>query len=174
MAARSFSQRFDSIDRRITRWMAGSGLVLLRISMGVIYLWFGALKLIPGLSPAEPLIRASWGFAPLPTSTFVALVGALEMVIGLGLITGFFLRGIILLMGLQLLGAMSPLVFSPERLFAAFPFSLTLEGQYVLKDIVLIAAALVVGATVRGGGLTARPEVMTLDQDMGKSGKKAS
>ena len=48
-------ERIDSIDRAITHWMARHGVTLLRWSIGVIFIWFGALKLVPGLSPADAI-----------------------------------------------------------------------------------------------------------------------
>ncbi len=57
--------QIDSIDRKITTWMAKHGINLLRLSIGIVYIWFGALKLIPGASPAEPLIRETLYFLPL-------------------------------------------------------------------------------------------------------------
>ncbi|MCC7209310.1 MAG: hypothetical protein IT323_18510, partial [Anaerolineae bacterium] len=65
-------------------------------------------------------------------------------------------RIVLLLLLMQMVGAMSPLVLAPERLWTAFPLVWTLEGQYVFKDIILVSAALVIGAANRGGGLSAR------------------
>jgi hypothetical protein len=70
------------------------------------------------------------------------------------------MRATIILLLLQMGGAMSPILLAPDRIFAQFPWQLTLEGQYVVKDIILIAAGLVIGATVRGGGLTSDPVVL--------------
>ncbi|MEJ2751629.1 MAG: hypothetical protein P8169_02930 [Chloroflexota bacterium] len=147
--------RIDSIDRKITTWMAKNGINLLRISIGIVYIWFGALKLIPGASPAEPLIRDTLYFLPL--NLFIPFLALWEIVIGLGFITGKYMRLIILLMFLQVIGAVSPIILNPEAVFVRFPFVLTLEGQYIIKNVVLIAAAIVVGATVRGGRLSNEP-----------------
>jgi uncharacterized membrane protein YphA (DoxX/SURF4 family) len=135
--------------------MARNGITLLRISIGVIYLWFGALKLVPGLSPAEHLIRTSITF--LPMDLFIPFLAVWEMVIGLGFITGRFIRATIFLMLGQMVGAASPIVLTPNQVFTSFPFVLTLEGQYIIKNLVLISASIVVGATVRGGGLSDHP-----------------
>ncbi|RPJ02349.1 MAG: DoxX family protein [Chloroflexi bacterium] len=152
-----FGERFDQIDRTITRWLAETGIVFLRISVGVVFFWFGALKLFPDASPATDLIRDSISF--LPSDIFIPFLGVWEMLIGLGFITGRYLRVTILIMVLQMFGAVSPIVLNPDAVWDAFPFKLTLEGQYIVKNIVLIAAAMVIGATVRGGELTAEPEV---------------
>lgn len=151
-------ERLERIDRALTRWMARQGLTLLRISLGVVFFWFGALKLLPGASPATDLIHESITF--LPPDLFIPFLGVWEMVIGLGFITGWFLRATILLMILQMAGAISPLILNPDAVWESFPFVLTLEGQYIVKNAVLIAAALVIGATVRGGGLVTNPEIV--------------
>jgi uncharacterized membrane protein YkgB len=147
----SLWQRFDAIDTRITHWMARAGIPILRVALGVVFLWFGALKLVPGLSPAEDLVLATVPF--LPGRTFMVVLAVWEMAIGLGFLTGRALRLTILLLFLQMPGTLSPAFLLPARVFTAFPFGLTLEGQYIVKNLVLIGAALVIGATVRGGGL---------------------
>jgi len=144
-------QHYDAIDLRITRWMAQHGITILRIALGLVFLWFGTLKLVPGLSPAEDLVRATVPF--LPETIFLPLLGVWEIVIGLGFLTGRALRLTILLLFLQMPGTLAPVLLLPERVFTAFPYGLTLEGQYIVKNLVLIAAALVIGATVRGGRL---------------------
>lgn len=140
---------FDPLDARITRWMAQHGVSILRIALGIVFFWFGALKLVPGLSPAEDLVRAT---VPLvPAALILPVLGLWEIAIGLGFLTGRALRLTILLLFLQMPGTVAPVVLLPERVFTAFPYGLTLEGQYIVKNLVLIAAALVIGATVRGG-----------------------
>lgn len=146
---------FDRVDVRITRWMATYGITFLRIALGVVFVWFGALKLVPGLSPAEDLVLATVPI--IPGRVFMPLLGVWEIAIGLGFITARALRLTILLLFLQMPGTLSPVVLLPERVFVAFPFGLTLEGQYIFKNLVLISAALVIGATVRGGRLVESP-----------------
>jgi hypothetical protein len=85
------------------------------------------------------------------------VLAAWESLIGLGLIAGRGLRAILFLLAVQMLGTFTPLLLFPSETFTAFPFAPTLEGQYIIKNIVLIGAAMVVGATVRGGGLVAEP-----------------
>jgi uncharacterized membrane protein YkgB len=149
-------ERFDAADAAITHYMAVSGIPILRIALGVVFIWFGALKFVPGLSPAEDLVRATVPF--LPGELFLPFLGFWEVLIGLGFLTGRALRFTILLLFLQMPGTISPVVLLPERVFTTFPFGLTLEGQYIVKNMVLIAAALVIGATVRGGRLMDAPE----------------
>jgi uncharacterized membrane protein YphA (DoxX/SURF4 family) len=145
------AERFDAVDTAITRWMARNGVSILRVALGVVFVWFGALKLVPGMSPAEDLVRATVPF--LPGEIFLPFLGIWEVVIGLGFLTGRALRLTIFLLFLQMPGTLAPVVLLPERVFSVFPLGLTLEGQYIVKNMVLIAAALVIGATVRGGRL---------------------
>ena len=135
------------LDRHLTAWMDRYGVLLLRVAVGVVFVWFGALKLFPGASPATGLIVSTYPF--LPAALFVPFVGCWEMVIGLGFVSGRLLRVTVALMYLQMLGAMSPLVLNPGAVFAQPPFVLTLEGQYIVKNVVLLAAAVVVGARAR-------------------------
>jgi uncharacterized membrane protein YkgB len=144
-------RQFETVDTAITRWMARNGMSILRVALGVVFVWFGALKLIPGMSPAEDLVRATVPF--ISGEVFLPFLGIWEVVIGVGFLTGRALRLTILLLFLQMPGTLAPIVLLPERVFSTFPLGLTLEGQYIVKNMVLIAAALVIGATVRGGRL---------------------
>jgi uncharacterized membrane protein YphA (DoxX/SURF4 family) len=147
--------RFNRIDRAITQWMARYGLLVLRIGLGLVFFWFGALKLFPDLSPAEDLVRETTYF--VDPDWFIPVLALWEMAIGLGLIFGLFMRITLLLLFLQMPGTALPIVVLPDAVWTHFPYALTLEGQYIVKNLVLIGAGLVLGATVRGGGLTAEP-----------------
>jgi uncharacterized membrane protein YphA (DoxX/SURF4 family) len=153
-------ERFDQLDRRITRWMARYGLLLLRLGLGVVFLWFGALKLVPDLSPAQDLAARTISMLSLgllPASVSVPLLAIWECAIGLGLIIGRLMRVTILLLLVQMLGTLTPLVLLPVETWTIFLLAPTLEGQYIIKNIVLVSAALVIGATVRGGYVLAEP-----------------
>jgi uncharacterized membrane protein YkgB len=144
-----FAAQFDQLDQRITQWMARYGLVMMRVALGIIFFWFGALKLIPGLSPAEELVRATIFF--IDPNLFQPVLAIWEMAIGLGLITGWFMRTTLLLLFLQMPGTALPIFITPEAVFTFFPVGLTIEGQYIVKNLALITAAIVLGSTVRGG-----------------------
>ena len=151
-----FNHRLDQLDPAATHWMARYGLRLLSISMGLVFVWFGALKLV-GLSPAEPLIRDTLDFLPNTlVNLLILLLAVWEVTIGIGFLSGKAKRIVLMMLMLQMAGAMSPLILAPERLWETFPLVWTLEGQYVFKDIILISAGLVIGATHRGGGLSAK------------------
>lgn len=87
------------------------------------------------------------------------------MAIGLGLLSGRFLRATLLLLAVQMVGASLPLVLFPAETFTQAPFAPTLEGQYVIKNVVLIGAAMVIGATVRGGSLVPDAPARTANGD---------
>jgi uncharacterized membrane protein YphA (DoxX/SURF4 family) len=140
---------FSKLDKKLTDWMANYGLLILRISLGIVFLWFGLLKFFKGLSPAEDLVRNTVYF--IDPDVFIPILAAWESLIGIGLITGKFLRVTILLLFLQMPGTALPLLILPEKVWTIFPYGLTLEGQYIVKNLVLIGAGLVIGATVRGG-----------------------
>lgn len=152
--------RVDQWERHITAWLARYSITLLRLGLGVVYLWFGVLKFFPGASPAQDLAidtisRLTLGL--LPASISLLLLASWECLIGLGFLTGRWLRATIIAQLLQMLGTVTPLVFFPNATFIHLPYAPTLEGQYIIKNIVLITAALVIGATVRGGRLIAEP-----------------
>lgn len=151
-------RRFDPIDERITQWMASSGVPLLRISLGVVFFWFGALKLFPGLSPAEGLAAQTIDVISgglIGGRPALMILGLWECAIGLGLVVGRWLRVTLALLFLQMPGTVLPMFLFPELTFVRFPFVLTIEGQYIIKNLVLVSAGLVIGATVRGGGMKA-------------------
>jgi uncharacterized membrane protein YkgB len=134
--------------------MARHGPRLLRWSLGVVFLWFGALKFLPGTSPAEELATRTISVLSggrVTASVSLPLLAAWECVIGLGLLLGRGLRGVLLLLFVQMAGTLTPLVLFPHEVFARIPWAPSMEGQYIIKNLVLISAGIVVGATVRGG-----------------------
>ncbi|MCF8259342.1 MAG: DoxX family protein [Melioribacteraceae bacterium] len=143
---------FENIDIKISNWMAMNGITILRIGLGVVFFWFGILKFFPGLSPAENLVRNTVYF--INPDLFIPVLALWETLIGIGLITGKFMRFTILLLFLQMPGTAMPLLVLPDVVWTVFPYGLTLEGQYIVKNLVLIGAGLVLGGTVRGGKIT--------------------
>jgi uncharacterized membrane protein YphA (DoxX/SURF4 family) len=129
---------------------------LLRVSLGIIFLWFGALKFAPGFSPAEGLAGATMAkltFGWLDPKVAIAILAVWETAVGLALIFGVRLRIALALLLVQMAGTLTPLALFPAVTFTRFPFVPTMEGQYILKNLVLISAAIVIGATLRRGGL---------------------
>jgi len=155
----SMLRSYEQGERRVVAWMAANGILLLRVSLGIVFLWFGALKFLPAYSPAEDLAGATIAkltFGLVEPKTAVGLLAAWETAIGLALVLGVHLRLALALLFLQMAGTLTPLVLFPSLTFTKFPFAPTMEGQYILKNLVLISAAIVIGATMRGGRLVAK------------------
>ena len=150
----ALARRLDTLDARIASTLRRHGVRLLRIAIGLVFLWFGALKLVPGLSPAEALVKATVPF--VDADAFYPILAVWEVLIGAFLLFRPTVRAALLLLALQMPGTFLPLVVLPEVCFSAYPFAspldafaLTMEGQYIVKNIVLITAGIVVGGTVR-------------------------
>lgn len=138
----------------LERWSAPA----LRVALGLVFVVFGVLKFFPGVSPVEPLVEATWGVLTLGIvggHLALVLTAIIETLAGLAIISGVFARFGLVMLAIAFVGILSPLVFFPGELFsAAGP---TLLGQYVLKNVVLIAAALVVASkALRGPVRSAR------------------
>ena len=160
--AQSGFSLFRWIDEHLTKWMADHSILFLRVAVGIIFFWFGVLKFFPSLSPAENLAaktisKLTSGLVDQHLS--IPILAAWECLIGIGLIFGKVMRTTLALLFLQMLGTMLPLFFFPEEAFLHIPYAPTLEGQYIIKNLVIIAAALFLGATVRGGAVVADPEI---------------
>ena len=122
-------------------------LVLLRLSIGIIYLWFGALKFFPGYSPAEDLAintinKLTFGLIPQPVN--IILLAIWECALGLLLITGTWLRAALVCLFVHMLCTFTPLLFFPSVSFKYAPYGFTLVGQYIMKNIIIVCAALVI------------------------------
>lgn len=153
------NKTFHRVDLAVTQWMAANGLFLLRISIGLVFFWFGILKFFDGLSPAQDLAINTiklLTFGIVPDPVIIYGLAAWEVLIGIGLLFNVFMRETLLLMYLQMLGTFTPMFLFPNEVFQVFPYSFTLEGQYIVKNIVLVSAGIVLGATVRGGKLVAQ------------------
>jgi uncharacterized membrane protein YkgB len=93
-----------------------------------------------------------------PASVSVPVLALWECAIGIGLITKPFMRATLLLLFVQMIGTITPIFLFPNEVFTVLPYAPTLEGQYIIKNIVLVSAGLVIGATVRGGRVVSNPE----------------
>jgi len=138
---------FDRVDSRLSALMERYGITVLRLALGLVFVWFGALKLA-GRSPIEDLVRDTAYFVPGDVAIYG--LGVLEIVIGLGLLMPVALRAVLLLFWLQMLGTLAVVAIHPGRVFQdSDPLLLTLDGEFIVKNLVLIAAGIVIGATVR-------------------------
>ena len=142
----------DAIDLRVSAFMGRWGVVALRYSLAVIFVWFGILKPL-GMSPAEPLVRLTVAWMPFfTTDIWVDVIGWWEVAIGVTFLFQRTSRLAIALMALQMFGTFMPLVILPGVTFqtGGFPFVPTMEGQYIVKNLLIISSGLVVGGSLRG------------------------
>lgn len=123
------------------------GFVLLETSIGLIYMWFGLLKFFPNYSPAEVLAGDTLDlltFHLFDKKILLWLLASWELLIGLALLlrvkSKYLIWGLLLHMG----GTLSPLFLFPEQVFTHPPFGFSLVGQYMMKNLVIISAALVI------------------------------
>ncbi|MCI0393548.1 MAG: DoxX family membrane protein [Chloroflexi bacterium] len=161
MSKSNLQKWLDRLDLSIVRWLARYSLPFLRMGMGIIFLWFGALKFFPDLSPATDLAVRTIDvltFGLMPANLSLLLLATLETAIGLGFLTGRYMRLTLALLVFQMAGTLTPLALFPGEAFMHFPYAPTLEGQYIIKNLVLIGAGLVIGSTVRGGRIIADPQ----------------
>lgn len=154
----------DPLDRlrrarhALAAWLAAYSVTALRISLGLVITGFGALKFVPGASPAEGLAMQTveaLTLGLLGGTSAVVVTAIVETVIGLSLLTGRLLQPGMVLMAGWLGGILAPVVLFPAEMFpGGLP---TLAAQYVLKDIVLVAAAMVVAAALLGARFVSPP-----------------
>jgi uncharacterized membrane protein YkgB len=145
----------NRIDQSVDRFSEAYGTMLLRISIGIVFLWFGVLKFFPGISPAEGLAGdtiETLTFGIMGARTAVVILAIWETILGIGFITGWFFRPIVILLWFHMAGTFTPLILDPSVAFQHTPFVPTLEGQYIIKNLVIISAALVLW------NVTQRPE----------------
>lgn len=137
--------KFEQLDCAITSWMGEWGISILQSSLALVFIWFGILKPL-GVSPAAELVaRTVYWVDP---TWFVPFLGWWEVLIGICLLYRPLIRVGIFLMALQMVGTFMPLILLPTVTWQS-PFVLTIEGQYIIKNIVLIGAALIIGSHVR-------------------------
>lgn len=117
---------------------------MLRISVGVVFLWFGLLKIFD-VSPVSGLVATTiYWFDP---DLVVPALGAVEVFVGLCLLAGRLMRLALPLLVLQMAGTFLVLVLLPDIAFRdGNPLLLTVEGEFVIKNLVLLSAALVIGS----------------------------
>jgi uncharacterized membrane protein YkgB len=135
------------IDDAVTRFLGRWSITLLRLSVAVVFIWFGALKVF-GVTPVTDLVADTvyW----VDPTWFVPALGVFEIAVGIGLLARRFLRLVLGLFALQMAGTFLVLLVQPGIAFQdGNPLLLTVEGEFVIKNLVLLSAGLVVGSTVR-------------------------
>ena len=124
------STRIASILDRYTEWM-------LRIAFAIVIGWFGALK-IAHMSPAEELVDATLAWTHIPNVSYY--LGIWEIVIGLCFLLPRLTRFTMLMFIVHMAGTLSPLIMLPEQSYISIPFGLSFAGQYIIKNLVFLAA----------------------------------
>jgi uncharacterized membrane protein YkgB len=135
----------DKFDRLVVWTMDAFGIKFARLALGIVFIWFGALKMIGDLSPAYDLVAATvyW----LTPEIIIPLIGLWEVAIGVAFLFPPLTRLALLLLIPQMPATFLPLVLLPAVTFTVVPWGLTLEGQYIVKNLVIIACALIIGGT---------------------------
>lgn len=119
---------------------------VMRIGIGIVFVWFGALKVV-GISPADEIVaKTVFFFSP---EFFIPFLGWWEVLIGVSLLYRPLNRLGILLLFFQMPGTFLPVILLPDVVFTTVPYGLTVEGQYIVKNLVIIGAGLVIGGSVR-------------------------
>lgn len=130
------------LHKTLWRW-----LIILRVSIGIIYVWFGALKFFSGVSPAEELAKETihrLTFKLINPELSLLLLALWETIIGALLISGFYSKVVIRIVLVHMICTFSPLFLLPGISFTSAPFALTLVGQYIIKNIVIVSALFVI------------------------------
>jgi len=139
--------RLVPIDDTIIRFLRRWSITVLRVSVAVVFIWFGALKVF-NVTPVADLVADTvyW----VDPDWFVPLLGVFEIIVGASLLARRALRIMLGLFALQMVGTFLVLVLQPDVAFQdGNPLLLTVEGEFVIKNLVLLSAGMVVGATVR-------------------------
>ena len=154
--------RFLQLENVLHHQLVAHSVAVLRVAVGAVFLGFGVLKYFPGVSPAQNLTEATTHilfFGLIPGRAAMIAVATLECFIGAALIAGRPMRLTLWLLTFEFVGILSPLVLLPARLFSGPHHAPTLEGQYVLKDVILVGAAMVIAAATFRGGRLVRGEL---------------
>jgi len=138
----SFLSLVFQVDELLLDVLRRWSITALRLSLGSVFLWFGALKVF-GSSPVAAMIRETYSFMPL--GIFVLFLGVWEVVIGLCILLKRALRLVLILLCVHLMGTFTAILFNPGIFFVqGVPFCLTVDGEFVMKNLILITAALVI------------------------------
>ncbi|MGB7403402.1 MAG: DoxX family membrane protein [Arcobacter sp.] len=120
---------------------------LIRVSLGIIFLWYGMLKFFPQLSPAEDLAITTINklfFGLINDTLSIKLLAIWEVVVGLGFIFGIYTRYVVVLFLAHMICTFTPLFILPDISFTHTPYAFTLVGQYIVKNVVFILAGILI------------------------------
>lgn len=134
---------------KFINWCRCYSLTVLRWSMGILYVWFGILKLLPHTGEAEDIgYRTLYWLSGnnISQPTALLMLGGLELIIGIGLLSRKLMPLVLLLLFIQLAGTLLPLFIFKNEVWDGI-LKPTLAGHYILKNLVLIASGIVLTAT---------------------------
>lgn len=135
------TQTFNTLYFNFSNSIEKHSILIMRISLAIVYIWFGALKVF-GMSPAGELVEETvYWFRP---EIFIPILGICEVIIGLGLLVKKLVPITIFLLLLHMGVTFFPVFILQTVCFNAFPYCPTLVGQYIIKNLVLISGALVI------------------------------
>ncbi len=138
---------FQRLDNWMVQFMKNWGVIILRWALAVVFIWFGLLKVFKVSPVADLVAQTVYWFDP---NWFVPFLGIWETLVGLGLLLGKALRLVLFIFFLQMAGTFLVLVLHPDLSFQnGNLFHLTVLGEFVVKNLVLLAAGMAIGATVR-------------------------
>lgn len=166
----SIDEMLRSFERLPSAWMSRFAPSVLRVGLGLIFLWFGTLKFVPGVSPAEELVRSTFlelfGLLGLGLSPTVAIycLALFEVGIGTGFLVDVHRPALVWMLLVHMAGTALPLLLLPDMIWTQFPLGLTLEGQYIVKNVILIGAAMAIGGSTdpaHGGYFSDDEDVMS-------------
>ncbi len=143
--------KIQRIDRRLRAFFQRADDHFPRIAIAIIYIWFGVIKLL-GLSPATPLVFALYqkmtDLTIIPFDVFYPAFAGFEVLIGILILRPRAERIVLPLLAIHMLTTALPLFLVPEVAWQAFLVP-TLEGQYIIKNLVIIAAAINIAAGLK-------------------------
>ena len=134
--------KISKLDKLMVKDMRKWGIPVLRVALGIVFLWFGALKIF-GVTPVADLVGQTYSF--FPVAEFLVFLGVWEVAIGIGLILKVFLRSVLAILWLQMLGTFIASILEPSMFFNGNIFLLTIEGEFLVKNLVLVASGIVIG-----------------------------
>jgi len=135
------TRTFNTFYFKFSEKIEKHSVTIMRIALAIVYIWFGALKIF-GMSPAGELVEETvYWFNP---ALFIPILGGCEIIIGLGLLIKRFIPITIMLLLLHMAATFFPVFILKTVCFEGFPFCPTLVGQYIIKNLVLIAGALII------------------------------
>jgi len=138
--------RLHQVDRRVGAFFRKWGVPALRVSLAIVFIWFGALKVLDVTPVTELVANTVYWFDP---DWVVPALGVVEIIVGLGLLFQVAMRAVLGLFFLQMIGTFLVFVLQPEVAFQdGNPFLLTVEAEFIVKNLVLIAAGMVIAGTV--------------------------